>query len=408
MSRLGGTVLGRMLVALTIAFALLPALVHAQTTPEPASPPVFVLEPVDQSGSYFTVEGDAGSTTTLTVALGNAGEDPVSARTYAADAYTLVNGGFGINDETAPTTAPTTWLDYPAETLDLKPAQKVERDFTVTIPDDAKPGQYITGIVLQTAEPIAIGDSGMLRQTIAKAVAVLITVPGPVEPKLEIGQVSLKQSANANALQIEIQNAGNVLLKPSGTVTMTSGDEQILTAPVEMGSVYAGMATTLELPIPVVLAPGDYTVDVTLEDKETGAKAKATAVPLKVEAFEAATPTVAPVTIGSITLDPIKDTSGNLQIVNVTVELDNTGAPVPSARLTLHVTRDGELVEDFPLNSSLVVPSGTTEIQQRYLPITGWTPGTYSFSVTLEAVDATTGQATVLATAEASSTVTVP
>jgi hypothetical protein len=74
-------------------------------------------------------------------------------------------------------TGTTTWLDYPAETLDLDPGRKVERDFTVTIPDDTPPGQYITGIVLQTAEPIAVGESTMLRQNIVKAIAVFITIP---------------------------------------------------------------------------------------------------------------------------------------------------------------------------------------------------------------------------------------
>jgi hypothetical protein len=399
-----------LLVALVLGLALLPGLVRAQATPEPAAPPAFLLEPVGQAGTFFTVTGEAGSVTTLTVALGNAGEAPVTARTYAADAYTLVNGGFGINPEDAPTNPPTTWLDYPAETLDLDPATRVERDFTVTIPDDTAPGQYITGIVLQTAEPIAIGDTGMLKQTIAKALAVFITVPGPVEPNLEIGAVSLDQTANSNALVVEIANTGNVLLKPTGTVTMTRGDEQILTAPVAMGSVYAGMSTTLELAIPTILAPGDYTVDVTLKDEETGAAVESLNVQLNVVAYDAAaTPAASPVSIGAFTLEPVTDsTSGNLQVVNITVQLVNDGAPVPSARLTLHVTRDGELVEDFPLNSSLVIPTGTTDIQARYLPITGWEPGTYTFSVTLEAIDPTTGQATVLATADASSTITVP
>jgi hypothetical protein len=56
----------------------------------------------------------------------------------------------------------------------------------------------------------------------------------------------------------------------------------------------------------------------------------------------------------------------------------------------------------------MVVPVGDTVVQQRYLPLTGWASGTYTFSATLETVDANTGQATVIATAEASSTVVVP
>jgi hypothetical protein len=405
----------RLLLCLLLSLATLLRLptghALAQATPEPSqAPPQFVLAPVGQSGTYFTLTADPGSKTKLTVALGNAGTESVKARTYAADAYTLINGGFGIKSEDEPSTGTTTWLGYHAKSLDLAPGQLVKRSFTVSIPKDTAPGQYITGIVLQTANPIAIGDSGMLKQTIAKAIAVFITVPGPVKPQLAIGKASLKQTEVATSLVVEIANPGNVLLKPEGTVTMTSaGGQPVLSAPVAMGSVYAGTATTLEIPVlTTVLAPGTYNVAVALQDKATGVHAEAPSLSVTVAASDT-TKTPSPVTIGAVTLDPITDSAtGKLQIVNVTVSLVNTGPAVPSARLTLHVVRDGQVVEDFPLNSSLVVPPGTTEIQQRYLPITGWTAGTYSFSVTLEAVDANSGQTTVLATAEAPTTVVVP
>jgi len=400
--------LSRLFIVMAIGLAFSPLESYAEATPEPAAPPALMLEPVGQTGTYFAVEQKAGETATLTVALGNAGEAPIALRTFAADVYTLVNGGFGINSETEPATGTTTWLDYPADTLDLAPGKKIERTFTITVPEGTPAGQYITGLVLQTVEPIVIGESGMLRQIIAKAIAVFITVPGPLTPNLVIGEVSLAQTANSNSLEINIENSGNVLLKPSGIVTMTTADgKPVLTAPVGMGSVYAGMKTTLELPIPMILDPGTYTIAVALEDEETGVKAEAQAVSLTVNALEVVV--ITPVTISAVKLDPISDSAtGNLQIVNVVVTLGNTGPAVPNARLTLRVLRDDELVEDFPLNSSLVVPQGSTEIQQRYLPLTGWTPGTYSFTVTLESVDANTGQITVLATADASTTVIVP
>src|SRR4051794_15927659 len=183
-------------LTLLVALALVSGSVaaFAQSTPEPTTPtksaPEFVLEPVGQSGPYFMANADADTTTELTVALGNAGKEPVSARTFAADVYTLVNGGFGVGEDDDPVTGPTTWLDYPDDSLELVPNQRIERTFTVTIPADTAPGQYITGIVLQTAEPISVGDSAMLRQTIAKAIAVLITVPGPITPRFTIGSAT--------------------------------------------------------------------------------------------------------------------------------------------------------------------------------------------------------------------------
>lgn len=407
------------LICVLIIAATVPAMVRAQATPNADSStpeagsttPAFLLEPVGQDGTYLEVETEPGSETELTVALGNAGSHDVSARTYVADAYSLVNGGFGVRSEDEPATGATTWLDYPAETIDLPADKKVERTFTVAVPDDASPGQYVSGLVLQTAEPIAVGGSGMLRQNIVKAIAVVITVPGAISPALEIGAASLKQSPVSNSLLVEIENTGNILLKPAGTVTMTTeAGESIVTAPVAMGSVYAGTATLLEMPIPTTVAAGTYQVSVVLTDEETGATASAESLTLEVEEFaDSATPTLPPVTIEGFTVEPLRDpATDNLQAVNVMVTLANEGAPVPSARLTLHVTRDGELVEDFPLNAALVVANGTTDVQQRYLPLEGWEEGTYEFAVTLEAVDANTGQVTVLATAAAADPVTGP
>jgi len=153
---------------LTVLIAVLsvgPVEASAFALQDTAAAPSFLIEPVgdDQEGAYFVVELKPGESETLTIALGNAGADEAPARTYAADVFSLVNGGFGIEPEDADTSGTTTWLDYEAETLEIPPGRMLEREFTVSVPDDAEPGQHITGIVIQTLEPIAVGDSAMLR-----------------------------------------------------------------------------------------------------------------------------------------------------------------------------------------------------------------------------------------------------
>ena len=401
------------LAMLVLGLAIMPVQLAAQdATPTAApEPPAFLLEPVDQDGPYFTVTQEPGTTQQLTVALGNAATAPVTALTYVADAYTLVNGGFGVETADDPVSEPASWIDYPTETLDLEPGETLERAFTVAVPPGTAPGQYIAGLVIQTAESMAVGESGMLRQIIKKSVAVFITVPGPETPELAIGETSVTQTATSNRLVVEVQNPGNVFLNPAGTVTMTTEDgEPVLTAPINMGPVYAGDTTTLELSIPTILEPGTYSVSVSVEDEETGVNAEVLDVPITVdEPPAAATPLAEPVSIASATIEPLigADTD-ELQAVNISVTLENPGAVIPSAELTLHVSRGGEPVEDYALNSSLVLPTGTTEIQQRYIPLSGWQPGTYSFELTLEATDPGTGQATVLATQTVKETIAVP
>lgn len=402
-----------LLTALVAALLLAPVAARASAPATPEAAPSFLIAPVDAGdGPYFTLELEPGASKHLTVALGNAGEASSPARTYAADVYTLVNGGFGIRSEDEPVTGTTAWLNYEAETLDIPPGRQLERDFTVTVPEDAEPGQHITGIVIQTEEPVAVGGSEMLRQNIVKAIAVFITVPGKIKPKLTVGEASLKQGGGANSLVVEVDNPGNVLVKPQGLITMTTGaGDAVLTAPVAMGSVYAGMSTIIEVPIPTLLAPGDYLVDVDLSDPETRAKDAATALPVTALDPESAstTPIAQPIRIDGIALEPIDDAAtGALQVVNVTVSIMNGGGPLSGARLTLHVERDGEPVEDLPLATAMVVASGATEIAQRYVPLGRWEPGDYTFSATLEATDLTTGQITLLDSADAAAPVSVP
>jgi hypothetical protein len=261
---------------------------------------------------------------------------------------------------------------------------------------------------VQTAESIPVNGSPMLRQTILKSIAVFITVPGPVKPALAIGGVSINPNPGARVVSVKVENTDNDLLKPAGAVTIKHATGALVaTAPVAMDSVYAGMSTTIELTIDASVPPGAYLVSVDLHDEATGVKAGAD-LPLTLPDLNAATPAPNPVAISSIAIDPVRDAAGALKYVNVDVNIANTGDPIASARLTLHVTRDGAPVEDFPLSSSLAVPRGVTDVPARYLPAPDWVAGTYAFSVTLESVAPNSGQATVIATAAAPDTVAGP
>ncbi|MDQ3444283.1 MAG: hypothetical protein M3490_11810 [Chloroflexota bacterium] len=99
--------------------------------------------------------------------------------------------------------------------------------------------------------------------------------------------------------------------------------------------------------------------------------------------------------VGDITLSP---DAGSPVFADVVVQITNEGEPVASAEVILEVSRDGELVETFPLTSILALPQGETSVTQRYVRPTGWEPGFWSFVVLLNVVDATTGTAITVAT----------
>jgi hypothetical protein len=59
------------------------------------------LRPIGQAGTYFDLTMRPGERRRLEVEIANVGTQRIAARSYAADVYTIVNGGFGgrLRDE---------------------------------------------------------------------------------------------------------------------------------------------------------------------------------------------------------------------------------------------------------------------------------------------------------------------
>lgn len=376
--------------------------------------PKLGIAPVDVPGPYFDITMEPGERRELTVLLTNGGAKAVRAQTYAADVYSILNGGFGAELVDEPASGVTKWLDYKTDTFDFAPGTTMDRTFTVTVPDKTKPGEYITSLAIQNADPIKGGQGSIgINQIVRQMIAVVITVPGPQKPKFKITGATYEVLPSYARVLVGIDNTGNVRLKPAGDVVIRdrSGTE-ITRSTIAMDSVYARTDTSIEVILLQPMQPGDYSVSVTLKDETYDLSVEAPALPFTV-ANEATTGTpaseVPTIAIESVAINELRDPNSNaLQGVELVVSIDNQGVPIENARLTLHVSRDGQKVEDFVLGSSLSFPGGKAESSQRYFPMSGWTTGTWSFSVTLDVIDPTTGVVTELATQDASTTVVVP
>jgi hypothetical protein len=251
------------------------------------------ITPVGADGAYFKVSAKPGETTQLVVQLGNHGDAPLAVRTFPADAYSIVNGGFGAKLDGEATSGATAWIDYAAETLVLEPDTSVTRSFMLSVPADAQPGDYITSLIIQNAEPLQGTGNVALNQVLRQAIAVAIDVPGPRVPALSIGAIAHKMAAGTSFVSFAVTNTGNANLKPAGEFVLTDAHGvEVDRRQVAMGSVYAGNITTLELPYDHLLAAGDYTASLTLTDAATGATAQVAHATLSVPALTAP-PTIA-------------------------------------------------------------------------------------------------------------------
>ena len=104
------------------------------------------LLPVGQPGSYFDLTMRPGESRSFEITIANDGDSSIAARTYAADVYTIINGGFGARLRGEPETGMTSWLDYPTRVLQLAAGSRADSSFTVAVPAGTGPGEYITSL----------------------------------------------------------------------------------------------------------------------------------------------------------------------------------------------------------------------------------------------------------------------
>ncbi len=282
------TALRRSLPALLMAaiLVLIPASAAANTgeTEEPVN---LSLRPVKHPGSYFDLTMEPGESRELTVAVGNNGSAAMDVSTYPADAYSIVNGGFGAKENGTEPTGTTTWLDYAAQDLSLPAGQASEHTVTVTVPEGTEPGQYITSLVLENADPVAGSGDVALNQIVRQALPITVQVPGDLDPAFEFGQAGHQNTAGRSAVDVQITNTGNAHLKPAGDLTIRDDSgETVSEAQVTMSNFFAGTQTTVETTLDGALQPGTYTLTVSMTDPKTGTSASAEALPFTVEEAE--------------------------------------------------------------------------------------------------------------------------
>jgi hypothetical protein len=243
------------------------------------------LVPIGQAGSFFDLTMVPGETRNLEVEIANDGDAGLAVRTYAADVYTIINGGFGGRLRDEPETGTTRWLDYPTDVLQLAAGVSTRRSFTIVVPRDTGPGEYITSLVLENDEPIVGDGTVALNQIVRQAIGVVVTVPGQWSPALAIGEATHKVVVGRSVVSIAVENTGNVRLHPVVEFTLLdSTGARVSRATVPMDTFYAHTDTTVELSLAALLRPGTYSVELSLADAARGARADRSALTLIVEA----------------------------------------------------------------------------------------------------------------------------
>lgn len=242
--------------ALLLSVVLGAAAVHPATAAEDEIR--LGIHPAGQTAGFVELELDAGSNTTVRVDIVNAGS-AIRARTYAADAFTLVNGGFGARTEAEPKSGAAAWLGYEAASLELASGEVSTHSVSVNVPPATPPGDYIAALVVQNEEPVAVGSAGGLQQIVRAALAVVIDVPGPRLTALSVGPVEHAFAAGTSVIGFPVGNDGNVRVRPTAAFRLeSSAGAPIETVDAALDSFYAGLPGRVEFPLDEPLMAGTY------------------------------------------------------------------------------------------------------------------------------------------------------
>ncbi|MCC6703914.1 MAG: hypothetical protein IT334_03495 [Thermomicrobiales bacterium] len=402
---------------LLVAFALLlgaisPLATFAQddetdeeepATSQSGSEVQFVLRGDGQGdGERIIVEIDPGERATIRVFIGNLGQEILPVFAFTSDVSTKLNGGLQLAPEGSEQHEPTTWIDFPTRYYDIEPQIEVGRDAEINVPEGTPPGEYVIPIAVETVNAYEVPGNANFTQKVRKVMAVYVVVPGEVQAGFELGTPRLEYERRRTAIYVPLVNTGQTSLRMQGQMVIKTLDGvTVMDEEFVMGTVYGLHETHVYQTLRTALPAGEYLVSLQLTDVVSGFTNGFEDVSVTMP--EAPSGESAPLEFGEILVVPNAEP---IQFAAVGVEIINNAQTVRSARLVLIVEKNGEPLEEFVLAENLILDQGVTTVAQRYLPLTGWEPGEYTFSLRLETVNSN-GGASVLLTKDDAATIEV-
>lgn len=170
---------------------------------------------------------DPGGVVEDAVTLYNLGNQQLTFRVYATDAFNNDAGQFDILPGDEAPTGVGAWISVPQEFVQVPPGQQVTMPITLSVPEDAAPGDH-AGAIVAASEALSTGDGGdtvsVERRT---GTRVYLRVNGPLRPELTVDELSTSYDQSLNPLAgsatvtYRVSNTGNVRLAGTSTVSVS-------------------------------------------------------------------------------------------------------------------------------------------------------------------------------------------
>ncbi|WP_157416669.1 WxL protein peptidoglycan domain-containing protein [Agromyces allii] len=173
----------------------------------------------------YAYEVEAGETIDDALVIANHDVVPVELDVYAADAFTTSDGQLDVATRDVRPRELGAWAVPAADRVTVQPGEAVEVPFTITVPDNATPGDHAGGILTALATPEA--DEGL---TVDRRLGIRIhlRVGGELAPGLAVDDLHVDYSGTLNpfgtgaaTVSYTVRNAGNTRLAATQGVALT-------------------------------------------------------------------------------------------------------------------------------------------------------------------------------------------
>jgi hypothetical protein len=113
------------------------------------------------------------------------------------------------------------WVGITPDTFTVQPHQRQELNYFIQVPANARPGGHYAAISYTPQKNLNVQGTGASVQTVIGSLLYL-TIPGPITQQASVSQFTTNgfQEYGPVRLQTQIQNQGDIHIKPGGYITV--------------------------------------------------------------------------------------------------------------------------------------------------------------------------------------------
>ncbi|BAL93140.1 hypothetical protein AMIS_79200 [Actinoplanes missouriensis 431] len=239
---------------------------------------------------FIIRRANPGERITDYVGITNLTTKPQTFSVYGTDAYTTDDGSFALLAAAQQPTDIGSWIGLGAKQYTVPANTRLDVPFSVTIPDNATPGDHAGGVIASIAEEQVDANGQKVLVDRRIAARVYLTVAGATTPSMKIDTVRLEYSQSANpadggtmTVSYLVRNTGNLRLSGSGAVRVNGpfGWQLARTDAMEIPELLPGGSVTItekitgvqpavRLAAEVSVVPASFDEQLTAVSRSTG------------------------------------------------------------------------------------------------------------------------------------------